>query len=90
MADANAVAAAVAPAPGWKTTEFWKAAVVTVVGLVLASGAIHVPEGGIAGQIIGGIMATVVPSIYSLSRAAVKNVAAQATAAAIGAVQGNE
>jgi hypothetical protein len=53
----------------------------------MASGVIHPPAGDsvwaqLANQIIGGIMSTVVPTMYAMSRAAIKNAAQQGMAIA--------
>lgn len=57
--------------PGWKTTEFWKSAVVTVFALVMASGVI--PSEGPWAQ-IAGIVAAVLQSVgYANARATIKS-----------------
>ncbi len=56
--------------PGYRSTEFWLASIATVLGIVLASGA--VPEGGLVGQIIGGVLALLANLGYTASRTQVK------------------
>jgi len=56
--------------PGWKTTEFWLSLLAIVLGAVAASGAL--PEGGLALQIIGGVMAILGQLGYVGARAKVK------------------
>lgn len=56
--------------PGYKTTEFWKSSLVTVFGLVMASGLI--PSSGFWGQIGGLIASVLATTVYTQSRAAVK------------------
>jgi len=72
MTDANTPAEIVTtPAKaGFKTSEFWMSSVATVLGIVLASGA--VPEGGTVGQIIGGVLALLANLGYTASRTQVK------------------
>ena len=73
---ANATASSTAPAPaqpvkpGYKSTEFWLSSIATILGIVLASGA--VPEGGMVGQIIGGALALLANLGYTASRTQVK------------------
>jgi len=56
--------------PGYKTTEFWKSAVVVVFGLIMASGVI--PSEGPWAQ-IAGIIAAVLQSVgYANARATTK------------------
>lgn len=69
MADATTPAVT----PGWKTTEFWKSAVVTLFGLLMAAGV--VPSTGIWGQIAGLVASTLASTGYSASRAQVKTAA---------------
>jgi hypothetical protein len=57
--------------PGYKSTEFWLSSAATVLGIALASGA--VPEGGMAGQIIGGVLALLANLGYTASRTKVKS-----------------
>ncbi len=56
--------------PGFKTTEFWLSSIAMVLGVVLASGAI--PEGGMAGQIVGGVLSVLASLGYTASRTQVK------------------
>ena len=56
--------------PGFKTSEFWLTSLATVMGLVLASGA--VTEGGMVSQIIGGVLALLANLGYTASRTQVK------------------
>lgn len=76
--------------PGYQTTEFWKCAVVVIVGLLMMSGVIHVPDSGPWGTIVGGMSATLTTSLYAISRAAIKNAVAiagtTASAAAAAAI----
>lgn len=56
--------------PGYKTTEFWLAAVTSVVGLLMASDVF--PTESAAGQMLG-ILASVLASLgYSVSRGLAK------------------
>jgi len=57
--------------PGIRTTEFWLSSVALLLGLVLASGAI--PEGGLAAQIIGGVLSVLSSLGYTASRTKVKS-----------------
>ncbi len=59
-----------APKAGFKTTEFWLSSAATILGIALASGA--VPEGGLAAQIIGGVLAVLAGLGYTASRTIVK------------------
>lgn len=56
--------------PGFKTTEFWLSLVVTVCGLLTASGVI--PTGSVWAQGIGMVMAGVTALGYTGSRMNVK------------------
>ena len=56
--------------PSYKTMEFWINAVVTVVGLVMASGLIGTDSQ--AARIIGGVMAILAPLIQTASRTQIK------------------
>ena len=56
--------------PGFKTTEFWLSSIAMILGVVLASGAI--PEGGMAGQIVGGVLSVLASLGYTASRTQVK------------------
>jgi hypothetical protein len=63
-------AAAVSPKPGIQTTEFWLSSTATLLGIVMASGAIH--DGGLAAQIIGGVLSVLAALGYTAARAKVK------------------
>ena len=56
--------------PGWRTTEFWGTAAVTVIGLLMASGVI-VP-GSAWDRIIGIAASTLTMMGYAASRGNVK------------------
>jgi hypothetical protein len=56
--------------PGYKTTEFWLSFAAMVLGVVMASGAI--PQGGLAAQVIGGVMSVLAALGYTSSRTQVK------------------
>ena len=56
--------------PGFTTSEFWLSTLATVLGLVLASGAVH--DGGIAAQIVGGVLSVLATLGYTSSRTKVK------------------
>jgi hypothetical protein len=58
------------PRAGIRTSEFWLSSIATVLGIVLASGAI--PEGGMVGQIIGGALSVLASLGYTASRTQVK------------------
>jgi len=62
--------AAVPPKPGIQTTEFWLSSIATLLGVVMASGAIH--DGGIVAQIIGGVLSVLAALGYTAARAKVK------------------
>lgn len=77
MTDPNAATQRLLPAEpgkevkaGFRTTEFWLASLATILGIVLASGA--VPEGGMVGQLIGGVLALLANLGYTASRTQVK------------------
>jgi len=55
---------------GYKTTEFWLSAAATVVGLVVASGAL--PSGGSGAKIAGLVAAALASMGYTYARAKVK------------------
>ena len=56
--------------PGYKTTEFWLAAVTSVVGLLMASDVFPTESGG---EKVLGILASVLASLgYSVSRGIAK------------------
>jgi hypothetical protein len=60
--------------PGYKTTEFWLSLVATLVGFLMASGALDsVPEDAWITRIVGGVVACVASLGYDASRAKVKN-----------------
>lgn len=60
--------------PGYKTTEFWLSLLATVIGLVMASGALdNVPEDSWITKLIGGAVAVLTALGYSASRAKVKS-----------------
>jgi hypothetical protein len=59
-----------APKPGFNTTEFWLSTLAMVLGVVLASGAL--PEGGLAGQFVGGVLSVLASLGYTASRTQVK------------------
>ena len=56
--------------PGWKTTEFWLAAIASLVALVIGSGA--VVEGSTVGKAIALVAAALASMGYSQARASVK------------------
>ena len=56
--------------PGYKSTEFWLSTAVTVIGLVIASGAIE--ETSTWGQILAYGMSTLTTLGYTASRGKVK------------------
>ena len=56
--------------PGWKTTEFWGTAAVTLIGLLMASGAITAGTGW--DRAIGLAAAALASMGYSASRATTK------------------
>lgn len=56
---------------GWKTTEFWLAAIATVVSLIVASGA--VAETSTVGKAIALVAAALASMGYSQARASVKS-----------------
>lgn len=58
------------PKPGYKTTEFWLSGIATVLGIVLASGAIQ--DGGMVAQIVGGVLSVLASLGYTAARAKVK------------------
>ena len=58
------------PKPGYKTTEFWLSSLALILGVVLASGAI--PEGGIAAQVVGGLLSLLASLGYTASRTSIK------------------
>jgi len=56
--------------PGYKTTEFWLAAVASLGGLVMASGAVG--EESTIGKVVGLILTGLATMGYTASRSAVK------------------
>lgn len=56
--------------PGYKTTEFWLSLLALVLGAVAAAGVL--PDGGLATQVIGGILAILSQLGYTASRAKLK------------------
>ena len=60
--------------PGYKTTEFWLSLLATLLGFLLASGAMDtVPEESWIAKLIGGVVAVLASLGYSASRAKVKS-----------------
>ena len=57
--------------PGYQTTEFWLSTLALLLGLALASGAVH--EGGLAAQIIGGVLSVLSSLGYTASRTKIKS-----------------
>ena len=57
--------------PGYKTTEFWATAAVTIIGLLMSSGVIQ--TGGTWDRAIGLAAAALASMGYSASRAKVKS-----------------
>ena len=56
--------------PGWKSTEFWLSAMASVVGAIMATGAV---EGESAlGKVVGVAAIALVSMGYSISRGAAK------------------
>ena len=58
------------PKPGYKSTEFYLSSLALILGIVLASGAL--PEGGMATQIVGGVLSLLATLGYTASRTQVK------------------
>ena len=56
--------------PGFKTTEFWLSAIAMILGVVMASGAVH--DGGIVAQIAGGVLSVLSSLGYTAARTKVK------------------
>ncbi len=56
--------------PGYKTTEFWMSTVVTLIGLIVASGAIETTSTW--GQVLAYAMSTLATLGYTASRGRVK------------------
>jgi len=60
--------------PGYKTTEFWLSVLATLLGFLLASGAMDtVPQDSWIAKLIGGAVAVLATLGYSASRAKVKS-----------------
>jgi len=60
--------------PGYKTTEFWLSLLATLIGLLMASGALdQLPEDSWIAKLIGGVVAVLAALGYSASRAKVKS-----------------
>ncbi len=56
--------------PGYRTSEFWLSAGATVVGLVIASGAL--PETGVWGKVVALVTAAFTALGYTVSRGLAK------------------
>ena len=67
---------------GWKTSEFIFTALVTILGLLMASGLLG--DGGLAVTIVGGAMAVLKSMGYTYSRTQVKKNAGMADAVKVG------
>jgi len=88
-------------APGYLTSEFYGHLFVTIFGVLMASGVIHVPAGengdaSPVGQIVGSVLALLSQGTYSFGRVALKSAgisaglaAVNAFVAALGANNGN-
>ena len=60
--------------PGYKTTEFWLSLLATLLGFLLASGAMDgVAEESWIARLVGGAVAVLASLGYSASRAKVKS-----------------
>jgi hypothetical protein len=60
--------------PGYKTTEFWLSLLATLLGFLLASGAMDtVAEESWIAKLIGGVVTVLASLGYSASRAKVKS-----------------
>jgi len=60
--------------PGYKTTEFWLSLLATLLGFLLASGAMDgVTEESWIARLVGGAVAVLASLGYSASRAKVKS-----------------
>jgi hypothetical protein len=60
--------------PGYKTTEFWLSLLATLLGFLLASGAMDtVPQDSWIARVVGGVVAVLATLGYSASRAKVKS-----------------
>jgi hypothetical protein len=56
--------------PGYLSTEFYINVVAILAGIIMASGLI--PEGGVAAQIIGGVMTAIASASYTAGRSVLK------------------
>lgn len=56
--------------PGYLSTEFYINVVAILAGIIMASGII--PEGGVAAQIIGGVMTAIASASYTAGRSVLK------------------
>ncbi len=56
--------------PGFKTTEFWLSTIAMLLGVVMASGAVH--TGGMVAQIVGGALSVLASLGYTASRTQIK------------------
>lgn len=52
--------------PGYKTTEFWLSLIAIIAGFVASSGVL--PQGGLAAQIVGGVVSVLGLLGYTSSR----------------------
>jgi len=60
--------------PGYKTTEFWLSLLATLIGLLMASGALdQLPEDSWIAKLIGGAVAVLAALGYTAGRAKVKS-----------------
>lgn len=59
--------------PGWQTTEFWLAAVVEVIGLLLASGVVTLGDESTIARVIGAAIAVLAAFGYTVSRTKLKS-----------------
>ncbi len=60
--------------PGYKTTEFWLSLLATLIGFLMASGALDsVSEDSWIAKLIGGAVAVLAALGYNASRAKVKS-----------------
>ena len=58
--------------PGWRTTEGWLTAAVSIVGALLALGVVDPGGAGVINQIIGGAMTVLAALGYDATRSKVK------------------
>jgi hypothetical protein len=62
------------PKPGFKTTEFWLSLLATLLGFVMASGALDIlGDNHWSAPVVGGLVAVLASLGYSASRAKVKS-----------------